>query len=116
MVSRARSTTITAMSYAILWSENGDPVRAGKLVAHADRLVLEGAQGGGLGLRRELAYRNIRSVRIARGLGDRLDGRRVAILETGEITFKVASLAGIGELDEIVSLVDVGLSRPHTAR
>lgn len=102
------------MSYAILWSENGDPVRAGKLVAHVDRLVLEGAQGG-RGLRRELAYRNIRSVRIARGPGDRLDGRRVAILETGEITYKVASLAGIGELDEIVSLVDVGLSKPHTA-
>jgi hypothetical protein len=93
------------MSYVILWQENGGPVRVGKLVVHSDRLVLDGADGR-VGVRRELAYSRIRSIRVDRGRDERLDGRPVAVLETDAQTLKIASLAGGGELNEIVGLVD----------
>ena len=101
------------MSYAILWRENGDPVRAGKLVVHSDRLVLEGADGR-VAVQRELARSSIRSIRIDRGRDERLGGRPVAVLETDANTFTIASLAGGGELNEIVGLVDGALVRIKT--
>jgi hypothetical protein len=102
------------MSYAILWRENGDPVRAGKLVVHFDRLVLEGADGG-VAVWRELAYCSIRSTRIDRGRHERLSGRPVAVLETEANTFTIASLAGGGELNEIVGLVTGSVGDGKTA-
>jgi hypothetical protein len=97
------------MSYAILWAENGDPVRAGKLVVHFDRLVLEGGDGAA-SVRRELSFGSIRSIRVERGLGDRMDGRPVAVLETDGNAFRIASVAGGGELNELVGRVSGGLS------
>jgi hypothetical protein len=102
------------MSYAILWRENGDPVRAGKLVVHLDRLVLEGADGG-VAVRRELAYGGVRSIRVDRGRDERLGGRPVAVLETGANTFTIASLGGGGELNEIVGRVDRAVGGSATA-
>jgi hypothetical protein len=104
----------SGMSYAILWRENGDPIRAGKLVVHNDRLVLEGADGR-LAIRRELAFGIIRSVWIDRGRHERLDGRPVAVLEADTNTFRIASLAGRGELNEIVTRVDGTLGDLKTA-
>lgn len=102
------------MSYAILWRENGDPVRAGKLVLHFDRVAFEGAEGR-VAVRRVLAYGSIRSIRIDRGRDERLGGRPVAVLETDANTFKIASLAGGGELNEIVGLVDGAVGGSKTA-
>ena len=102
------------MSYAVLWRENGDPIRAGKLVVQRDRLVLEGADGRVV-VRRELAYRNIHSVRIDRGPHERLDGRPVAVLETDANTFEIASVPGRGELNEIVARVGSTLGATDTA-
>jgi hypothetical protein len=102
------------MSYAILWRENGDPVRAGKLVVHFDRLVLEGGDGRAA-VRRELTYGGLRSIRIDRERDQRLEGRPVAVLDTDANTFRIASLAGRGELNEIVRLVDGSLTRTDLA-
>lgn len=102
------------MSYAILWRERGDPVRVGKLVVRVDRLVLDGADGR-VAVHRELSYGSIRSIRVDRGRHERLDGRPVAVLETDTNTFGIASLAGRGELNEIVRLVDAALDRSKAA-
>jgi hypothetical protein len=110
----AVATDYPAMSYAILWRENGDPVRVGKLVVHFDRLVLEGGDGR-VAVRRELAYGGIRSVRIGRERHERLEGRPVAVLDANANTFKIASLAGRGELNEIVGLVEGLLTRGEPA-
>ena len=93
------------MSYAILWREDGGHVRVGKLVVHDGGLVLEGGDGRG-DVRRELAHSSIRSVRIDRTRHERLNGRPVAVLEADTKTFTIASLAGRGELNELVARVD----------
>jgi hypothetical protein len=103
------------MSYAILWRENGDPPRVGKLVVRGDRLLVEGADGREA-IHRELAFCSIRSIRVDRGRDERLDdGRPVAFLETDTTTFRIASLAGRGELNEIVRLVDGALGDSKNA-
>ena len=99
----------SGMSYAILWRENGSRVRAGKLVLHCDCLVIEGADGR-VAVRRQLTYVSLRSIRIDRGRDERLDGRPVAIMQTGPSTFKIASLAGRGELNEIVARIGGALT------
>jgi hypothetical protein len=100
------------MSYAILWAENGDGVRAGKLVVHFDRIVLEGGDAGEA-VRRELSYGSIKSVEIERGVAERLDGRPVAVLETDDNTIRIASLIGGGELNELVALVSAAIRSAH---
>ena len=102
------------MSYAIVWRENGDPVRAGKLVVHFDRLVLEGGDGRD-SVRREFDYGGICSARIDRGRDERLGGRPVAVLETDANTFTIASLDGLGELQELVVLILGAQASPTTA-
>jgi hypothetical protein len=102
------------MSYAILWRDTDDPIRVGKLVVEPDRLVLEGGDGR-IAVRRELAYDSIRAVRVDRGRHDRLDGRPVAVVETDTSLVRIASLAGRGELNEIVGLVDGALAAGQTA-
>jgi hypothetical protein len=98
-------STIPGMSYAIVWRENGRrPVLVGKLVVGFDRLVLEGAVGG-VAVWRELVFGGIRSIRVGRARDERLGGRPVAVVECGGDTFTIASLAGGGELNEIVGLV-----------
>jgi hypothetical protein len=104
----------TDMSYAILWRENGDPIRAGKLVVHRDRLVLEGADGR-VAVRREVDYRSINSFQIGRERHERLDGKPVAVLETDANTFTIASLPGGGQLNEIVARVGGTLGDIKTA-
>jgi len=101
------------MSYAIVWRQNGDPVRVGKLVVRPDQLVLEGADGA-VAVRRELDYAGVGSLRIGRGQDERLGGRPVAVLESNKGTFEIASLTGRGELNEIVRLVEGALARQGT--
>ena len=92
------------MSYAVIWTESADAVRAGELVVHSDRLVLHGARGREA-VRRVIDFGSVHSIRINREPSARLDGRPVAELETDIGMIRIALLPGRGELTEIVGLV-----------
>ncbi len=98
------------MSYAVLWSEQEGLAHAGKLEVRDRSLVLDGADGSGR-VRRELPLAEIRSVRIARGLGERLGGRPALVLQlTPDRMIRIATLSGAGALHEIVDHVSKGRS------
>lgn len=97
------------MSYAVLWSENGDPPYAGKLQLVPGRLALEGTAGG-VDRRTVLGLAEIVAVRVGRGPAERLEGRPVLVLERPQAEdIRIAPLGGAGVLHELVDLIDVQL-------
>ena len=92
------------MAYAVVWSENGGPPRAGSLELGDGSLGFSGPP------RRELPYGDVADVRIDRRPTFRLAGRPTLVLESraGD-TFRIASLDGPGTLHEL-------LERLHSAR
>jgi hypothetical protein len=93
------------MSYAVVWSEAGSSLRAGKLELRDGSLFLEGANGGGP-VRREIAAREIESLWIARGPADRICGRPALVLQQREQPMiRLSALTGAGALHEIVDFI-----------
>ena len=90
------------MSYAVVWSEEESAVHAGKLELRDRSLVLDGLNGSGR-IQRELPIGDVMSLRIGRSRGERLSGRPALMLQlTRSRTVRLATLAGVGALYEIV--------------
>ena len=97
-----RVTDDAGMSYAVLWSEQEGPAHAGKLELSAGSLVLDGVNGSGR-IRREFSIGDVMSLRIGRARGERLGGRPALMLQLTEgRTLRLATLAGVGALHEVV--------------
>jgi hypothetical protein len=97
-------TNHSGMSYAVLWSENGGPMLAGKLELLDRVVLLEGANGD---IHRcSLDLRTIGSFRIGRSRIERLQGRPVLVLEDGKgYRVRVTTLSGVGALYELADLI-----------
>jgi hypothetical protein len=94
------------VNYAILWSEAGGPVIAGKVELRDGSLIFDGTNG--TRRRFAIALADVVSVRIARGPGDRLQGRPVLLLDTSQGDVRVATLNGTGALHELADLIQPG--------
>ena len=82
-----------AVSYAVTWEESDGFHRSGRLELEAEVLRLEG-QNGGLPVDHAVRYQDIAGYRIARGTGERLDGRPTLIVDVASgDSIKVASVA-----------------------
>jgi hypothetical protein len=88
-------------SYGVLWQENG-VLQAGKLELEPLAVRLESTGAQGESLVQELPYRELVGVRIARGSGDRLEGRPTLVLERAHgPAMRVASVAQTGIISEL---------------
>ncbi|HET7567777.1 MAG TPA: hypothetical protein VFJ91_07295 [Gaiellaceae bacterium] len=90
-------------SYAVLWSEPAQPVRAGKLELEPTGLRLEGSLGrrGGRQVHR-VFYEDIESVHVGRGNGERLAGRPALVLDLAVGgPLRIGSVQGLGVLSEL---------------
>jgi hypothetical protein len=103
-------------SYAVLWSEPRQPVRAGKLEFEPTGLRLEGSLGR-RGARRihRVFYEDIESVHVGRERGERLAGRPALVLELAVGgPLRIGSVQGLGVLSELAErlghLTATGLS------
>lgn len=90
-------------SYAVLWSEPQQPVRAGKLELERTGLRLEGSLGrrGGRQVHR-VFYEDIESVHVGRAGGERLAGRPALVLQLAVGgPLRIGSVQGLGVLSEL---------------
>ena len=89
------------MTYAVVWSENGGALRAGRL-----ELAIGSLRLGGNPIR-ELAYDEVTVVRIDRRPKLRLAGRPTLVIESraGD-RFRVASFDGAGTLSELTERLE----------
>jgi hypothetical protein len=88
-------------TYAVTWSTPGGAVHAGRLELRPDGLMLRGGSGCELIVER-LAYEDLRAVRRARTLRERVRGRTSLVLELfagGAIS--IASVGQPGALTEV---------------
>jgi hypothetical protein len=90
-------------SYAVLWSEPGEPVRAGKLELELEGLCFEGARGTRSARHvHRLAYEDIDAVHVGRGPRERLAGRPALVIDRfvgGPL--RIGSVQGVGMLTEL---------------
>ncbi|MGN6797476.1 MAG: hypothetical protein ACTHKS_04955 [Gaiellaceae bacterium] len=83
-------------SYAVLWSEEGCDVLAGKLELAEDRLSFGGRH------EHDVAYSDIDAVRVARRAADRVRGAATLILElAGGSILRIGSIGGAGIVSEL---------------
>jgi PH (Pleckstrin Homology) domain-containing protein len=83
-------------SYAVLWSEEGCDVLAGKL-----ELADSGLSFGGRH-RHDVPYADIDSVHVARRAADRVRGAATLVLElAGGSVLRIASVGGAGIVSEL---------------
>jgi hypothetical protein len=88
-------------TYAVTWSKPDGHVYAGRLELLRDGLLLRGGSGKNLVVER-LDYDDLRAVRRARSIRERVRGRTSLVLELlagGEIS--IASLGQPGALTEV---------------
>jgi Bacterial PH domain len=83
-------------SYAVLWSEEGCDVLAGKLELADDGLSFGGRD------RHDVAYTDIDGVRVARRAADRVRGAATLVLElAGGSILRIGSVGGAGIVSEL---------------
>jgi hypothetical protein len=83
-------------SYAVLWSEDGCDVLAGKLELAPDGLSFGGRH------RHAVAYADIDAVRVARRAADRVRGAATLVLElAGGSVLRIGSVGGAGIVSEL---------------
>jgi hypothetical protein len=102
------------VSYAVVWSANGGPLRAGNVKLDREGLVLTGLDcGRSSAERRErLAFGEVRTACIERRRGIRLVGLPTLVLElAGGRRVSIASLDRAGSLHELVDRVGSALRR-----
>ena len=90
-------------SYAVLWSEPRQPVRAGKLELEPTGLRLEGKLGarGGTEVHR-VFYEDIEAVHVGRERRERLSGRPSLVIELAVGgPLRIGSVQGLGVLSEL---------------
>lgn len=92
------------VSYAVVWSENGGALRAGRLEFAGGSVRLCGSPV------RELSYADLAAVRVDRHPTLRLAGRPTVVIESiaGD-SFRVASLEGVGTLTELAERLQSAL-------
>ena len=84
------------MSYAVVWSEDGGPVHAGKLELTSRCVVLTGAAEAAKESHRKLLYDEVADIRVERPRSARLETRPALILECRTGTrLQIASVAGV---------------------
>jgi hypothetical protein len=83
--------------YAVTWSRPGGPVFAGRLELRDDVVVLRGAAGS-----EHVRYEDVRGVRRARTLAERVRGRTSIVLELAAGELSIASFDQPGALNEVV--------------
>jgi hypothetical protein len=90
-------------SYAVLWSEPRQPVRAGKLELEPTGLRLEGALGGRGGREvHRVFYEDVEAVRVGRARSERIAGRPSLVLELAVGgPLRIGSVQGLGVLHEL---------------
>ena len=90
-------------SYAVLWSEPQQPVRAGKLELEPTGLRLEGSLGRrGARQVHRVFYEDIAAVHVGRDGGERLAGRPSLVIELAVGgPLRIGSVQGLGVLSEL---------------
>jgi hypothetical protein len=92
-----------ATGYAVVWQDGG-PAMAGRVLVDASALDFEGA-GRGRHASRHIPYTSIASMRLGRGLGDRVGGRPALVVELADgevIRIATSELGALSELAEAV--------------
>jgi hypothetical protein len=93
---RPERKMLAMSSYAVLWSEEGCDVLAGKLELAEDGLSFGGRH------EHDVAYGDIDAVRVARRAADRVRGAATLVLElAGGSTLRIASVGGAGIVSEL---------------
>jgi len=89
-------------SYAVLWSEPQQPVRAGKLELEPTGLHLEGSLGERGSEVHRVFYEDIEAVHVGRDRRERLSGRPALVLELAVGgPLRIGSVQGLGMLSEL---------------
>lgn len=100
-------------SYAVVWTDDLDGVRAGKLELRPECLRLDGAE------ERRVPYGEVEGVHVGRRVAERLRGRPSLVLDlAGGRHLRVGSVGGPGTLHELAErlwLLTVG-TRPEGTR
>jgi hypothetical protein len=103
------------MSYAVVWSENGGPLFAGRLDLDERSLRLDGTADQSQQSRRHVWLEELADVRLERHASARLAGLPTLVLELRDgPRFRIASLAGAGSLQELAEQVSVARVAPAT--
>jgi len=91
------------MSYAVLWSEPEEPVRAGKLELEPNALRFEGTRGTrSLRHVHRIFYEDIESVHVGRIGRERLAGRPSLVVDLAVGgPLRIGSVQGAGILSEL---------------
>jgi len=90
-------------SFAVLWSEPRQPVRAGKLELESTGIRLEGSLGTrGARQVHRVFYEDIEAVHVGRDRRERLSGRPALVLDLAVGgPLRIGSVQGIGVLHEL---------------
>lgn len=91
------------VSYAVLWSEPEQPVRAGKLELESNALRFEGSRGMRSSRHvHRVFYEDIESVHVGRSRFERLAGRPALVLRLAVGgPLRIGSVQGAGVLSEL---------------
>jgi hypothetical protein len=94
-------------SYAVLWSEPEQPVRAGKLELEPNALRFEGSRGTRSSRHvHRVFYEDIESVRVGRSRLERLAGRPALVLDLAVGgPLRIGSVQGAGILSELAEML-----------
>jgi hypothetical protein len=104
-------------SYAVKWREPDGRTFLGRLEFAPKALILEGRNGSAGSIRRTIDFDELRSFRIGRQEGDRLNGQLTVVVERPGGDFLIAStVIHAGVLQELVQrLAELRLSSPRRA-
>lgn len=103
-------------SYAALWRYGAGPVCAGQLVMTPQGLYLDGADRSGTRKTARAGVEEIRSIRIGRTSGERIDGRSSLIVELSRgDNLVISSASGLGLTREIAERVSRLVNAPAGA-
>jgi hypothetical protein len=94
-------------SYAVLWSEPGQPLRAGKLELEPTALRFEGTNGTRSSRHvHRVFFEEIESVHVGRTGRERLAGRPSLVVELSVGgPLRIGSVQGVGVLSELSGLL-----------
>ena len=90
-------------TYAVSWEEPSGLQGSGRLELDGDALILEGRNGSS-GLRRAFPYCGMSGLRVARGSGERLQGRPTLIVDLmGGGALRIAGVGQPGIVSELAA-------------
>jgi hypothetical protein len=90
------------LSYAVVWREDGGPLRVGKLELGPASVSLQGSNPDGTPARRTISYADVADVRIARSPLEQINGRPVVIVRQPDgPELSIGTLEGPGVVVEL---------------